>query len=423
MLSHSLSDGQNSMNPDWPRIIAHADMDAFYASVEQLDDPALRGRAMVVGPKSHRGVVLTASYEARQFGIKSAMPMADALRRCKELLVVPPRFHRYQEQSEAIMRAFTEFSPNVEAISLDEAFLEMSGATGIFGSPANMIRLIRDAVFDATGGLTASVGVASSKYVAKVASDFNKPNGLTVVPPEDAVVWLDPMPVSRLWGAGPKTVPRLERIGLYTIGDVRRADTEWLVKNLGSVALHFQSLSRAEDPRQVARRRVARSMGSDRTLTNDVSAIQDIEKYLQRSADRIGQRLREKGYRSRGVRVKLKTNDFQLSSRQALLTEPTDSSSELYAVARRLLGQFEHRKPVRLVGLAAYDLVKEGDPEQYDLFAGNDRPRALERTMDQLAGKFGSGVLFRAGDLGGSRTVSDVTPNLDFVERIDDDNR
>jgi len=406
------------MTQRWPRTVVHADMDAFYASVEQLDDPALRGRALIVGPKSKRGVVLTASYEARQFGVKSAMPMADALRRCSHALIVPPRFERYQEQSKAIMRAFSNFSPNVEAISLDEAFIDMTGAEGIFGCPKRMAVLIQDAVREATQGLTASVGVASTKYVAKVASDFNKPNGLTIVPPEDAVVWLDPMPVSRLWGAGRKTVPRIERLGLHTIGDVRRADPQWLRRNLGSMGAHFQALARAEDPRRVARRRIARSMGSDRTLVEDVTQRKDIEQYLRRSADRIGRRLRDKGYQSRGVRVKLKTNDFQLLTRQALLSEATDCAERLFDVAVELLDQFHETKPFRLVGLAAYDLVRHGDPVQFDLFTDDAKPQALEHAIDEVIRKFGSGVITRAADIGRSRTVADLTPNLDFVESI-----
>lgn len=400
----------------WPRIVAHADMDAFYASVEQLDDPDLRGKPLIVGPKSNRGIVLTASYEARPFGIKSAMPIMKARQLCPQAIVVPPRFERYQQQSKAIMEAFADFSPSIEAISLDEAFIEMTGAEGIFGTPLQMAQKIQAAVHQATGGLTASVGIASTKYVAKVASDFNKPNGVTVVNPENAIDWLDPMPVSRLWGAGPKTVPRIERLGLYTIGDVRRADPAFLEKHLGRMGLHFQSLARAEDPRRVARRRTAKSMGSDRTLEKDVSSREEIEQYLRRSADRIGRRLREKGYRCKGVRVKLKTNRFQLFTRQVLLTETTDNADTLFKVGSNLLGHFLHEGPFRLVGLAAYEISREDEPQQGDLFASSSNSAKLEKTVDNILSKFGNDVVKRAGDLGRSKTVSDVSPNLDFVE-------
>ena len=406
------------MTTPWPAVIAHADMDAFYASVEQLDDPALRGRELIVGPNSLRGVVLTASYEARKSGVKSAMPMAEAMRRCPGAVVVPPRFDRYQEQSQSIMAAFADFSPAVEAISLDEAFIDMTGAEGIFGTPAKIAAQIRAAVTDVTGGLTASVGVAATKYVAKVASDFNKPNGITVVPPDETVEWLNPLPVSRLWGAGPKTVPRFHKLGLLTVGDVRRADPVFLKQNFGSGAAHFQALANGEDPRRVATRRKARSMGSDRTLLHDVSSRAEIEQYLKRSADRVARRLRDKGFRCGGVRVKLKTNRFKLHSRQCQLTEPGDCADHLYKVAAGLLTQFEDNGPYRLVGLTAYDLTRADDPQQMDLFAGNAKPAALENVIDDCIKKFGKGVIGRAADLNSNRTIADTTPTLDFIDDI-----
>lgn len=405
---------------NWPRIIAHADMDAFYASAEQLDDPALRGKPVIVGPRSRRGVVLTASYEARKFGVKSAMPAVQAAKLCPQGIFVPPRFERYQELSANIMQAFGDFSPVVEALSLDEAFIEMTGASGLFGSPQQMGEQIREAVYAVTGGLTASVGVASTKYVAKVASDFNKPNAVTVVGPEEAVAWLDPMPVSRLWGAGPKTVPRLEKIGLYSIGDVRRADSLWLKKHLGSAGEHFQRLANAQDKRGVARRRVARSMGSDRTLTHDITSTEDICFHLRRSADRIGERLRRKGFRAKGVRVKLKNHAFKSFSRQVLLAKPTDHAQELFDAGVSLIDQFGNHGPYRLVGMAVYDIQNNSAPEQYDLDFDTlntaRKSQDLEKTVDAITDKFGSGLVIRAGNMGNSSTVADFTPNLDFIE-------
>ena len=237
----------------WPRIVAHADMDAFYAAIEQLDDPALRGRAVLVGPPSDRGVVLTASYEARPYGVGSAMPMAKARRLCPSAVIVPPRFDRYQEVSRTIMGVFANFSPEVEAISLDEAFLDMTGSEQLFGDPEFIGRRLKAAVREATGGLTASVGLSATKYVAKVASARQKPDGLTVVPPEDAKAWLAPLPVAWLWGVGPKTQSRLHQIGLRTIGEVAHADPQFLSAKLGRAGLHFHALAQAEDPRQVSR--------------------------------------------------------------------------------------------------------------------------------------------------------------------------
>jgi len=412
------------MSDPWPRIIAHADMDAFYASVEQLDNPTLVGKPVIVGPKSLRGVALTCSYEARVFGVKSAMPMAEARRRCPDALVVPPRFDRYQQQSKRIMQAFADFSPSVEAISLDEAFIDMTGATGLFGTPEQMGYAIQKAVTEVTGGLTVSVGVAGTKYVAKVASDFKKPNGVTVVAPKETVAWLDPLPVSRLWGAGPKTVKRFHAVGVQTVGDVRRAEPNELKRTFGSGAAHFQALARGEDKRTVAVRRKARSMGSDRTLLNDISSVEEISQHLRRSADRIGRRLRDKNYSCAGVKIKLKTNKFKLISRQCLLVEPTDCADHLYKVGLELLqsfkadGQLQANGPYRLVGLAGYDLKKTDDPLQFQLFDSFAKPAALENVVDDCIRKFGKGVVVRAGDIDSQRTIADTTPTLDFVDDL-----
>src|SRR4029078_8733427 len=227
----------------WPRGVAHAHMDAFYAAIEQLDDPSLKGRPLLVGPPSARGVVLTASYEARPYGVGSAMPMATARRMCPNAVIVPPRFDRYQEVSETIMRVFSNFSPDVEALSLDEAFLDMTGSEQLFGGPQSIGNRLKAAIREATGGLTASVGLSATKYVAKVASACQKQDGLTVVPPDDAKAWLAPFPVSRLWGAGPKTQARPPQLGLHTIGDVCEADPLFLSAGLGTAGLHFHALA------------------------------------------------------------------------------------------------------------------------------------------------------------------------------------
>src|SRR4029077_312231 len=254
----------------WPRVIAHADMDAFYAAIEQLDDSALAGRPILVRPRSERGALLTASYEARPYGVGSAMPMAKARRLCPKAVIVPPRFDRYQEVYATIMRVFSDFSPDVEALSLDEAFLDMTGSEQLFGDPQSIGRRLKTAIREATGGLTASVGLSATKYVAKVASACQKPDGLIVVPPEDAKAWLAPLSVSWLWGAGPKAQARLHQLGLHTIGDVANADAKLLSAKLGSAGLHFHTLAQAEDPRPVCGRQASKSVGSEHTLDEDV---------------------------------------------------------------------------------------------------------------------------------------------------------
>ena len=399
----------------WPRIVAHADMDAFYAAIEQLDDPTLRGRPVLVGPPSGRGVVLTASYEARPYGVGSAMPMAKARRMCPTAVIIPPRFDRYQEVSETIMGVFANFSPDVEALSLDEAFLDMTGSEQLFGDPESIGRRLKTAIREATGGLTASVGLSATKYVAKVASACQKPDGLTVVRPEEAKAWLAPLPVSRLWGAGPKNEARLHHMGLHTIGDVATADPGFLSGQLGSAGLHFHALAQAEDPRPVVGRRASKSIGSEHTLDKDVREKGDIKLHLRRSADAIGRRLRKKSYLARGVGVKLKTTQFQILTRQRRLSEPTDVAERLYSIGVDLLNEVEHPGPFRLVGLVAYDLVGINNRVQLDLFSTLARQRRLEAAIDELAERFGANVVHRANDPTKPLGMR-LAPTLDFLD-------
>ena len=242
---------------------------------------------------------------------------------------------------------FADFSPDVEALSLDEAFLEMTGSEQLFGDPESIGRRLKTAIREATGGLTASVGLSATKYVAKVASACQKPDGLTVVAPDKAKTWLAPLPVSWLWGAGPKTQARLHCLGLHTVGDVADADPNSFPRNLGNAGLHFYTLAQAEDPRPVLGRRTSKSIGSEHTLDKDVREKADIKRHLHRSADTIGRRLRQKSYIALGVSVKLKTTDFKLLTRQHRLSEPTDVTERLYSVGVELLDEFNHPGPFR----------------------------------------------------------------------------
>lgn len=388
-------------------------MDAFYAAIEQFDNPALRGRPVLVGLPSGRGVVLTASYEARPYGVGSAMPMAQARRMCPNAVIIPPSFDRYQEVSATIMKVFSDFSPDVEALSLDEAFLDMTGSEQLFGDPESIGRRLKAAICDATG-LTASVSLSATKYVAKVASAFRKPDGLTVVPPEEAKAWLAPLPVSWLWGAGPKTQARLHQLGMHIIADVADADVQFLSAKLGSAGVHFHTLAQAEDPRPVIGRRASKSIGSEHTLDEDVREKADIKFHLRRSADTIGRRLRKKSYVAFGVGVKLKTTDFQIVTRQHRLSEPTDVAERLYSVGVDLLNHIAHPGPFRLVGLVAYDLVGIHDLVQLDLFSTLARRRKLEVAIDGLAERFGTNVVHRADDLNKPAGMR-LAPTLDFL--------
>ena len=276
-----------------------------------------------------------------------------------------------------------------------------------------MGRRIRDAVFEATG-LHISVGISATKYVAKVASAHEKPNGLTVVPPDRARAWLAPLPITKLWGVGKKTAPRLEALGYRAIGDIARTDVRLLRRQLGSVGSRIHDLAHGSDPRSVKRARAAKSIGSTRTLSADVSRREDIELHLRRAADRIARRTRSKSYVAGGVRVVLKTSRFELLTRQRTLDRRVDLASEFFAVGRRLLDEFDHPGPFRLVGMAAFDLDWRRGPRQLDLFEDGQR-RSLETAIDAVVSRFGRGAVVRARDLGHPGTVMDGV-NLDFLD-------
>jgi DNA polymerase-4 len=402
---------------NWPAVIVHADLDAFYAAAEQLDDPSLRGKPVLIGPNSYRGVVLTASYEARQFGVGSAMPVAEARRLCPDAIMVSPRFERYKELSSIMMETFRDFSPKVEPLSLDEAFLDMSGAEAFFGDPESIGRKIKHAVYEATG-LHISVGVAATKYVAKVASGHNKPNGLTVVEPQNTVAWLAPLPVGKLWGVGPKTEARLKRAGIEYIGDIAAMDEHTLATRVGSIGSRLLQLANGTDPRRVERTKTARSIGSDRTLSSDISSPEEISQHLKRAADRIARRVRKKGLKASGIRVRLKTSKHQLLTRQCQLTNPSDTGKEFFDTACSLLSAFDHPGPFRLVGMSVFDLSDaDTGGRQLDLFT-SAKPRRLEQTIDELGKKFGINTLVRAKDLDKPGTVTDGV-NLDFLDPLD----
>jgi DNA polymerase IV len=384
----------------WSRTVAHADMDAFYASVEQLDRPELRGKPILVAHPGRRSVVTTASYEARPFGVGSAMPLAKARRLCPQALVVPPRFDRYAAVSAMIMRVFADFSPKVEPLSLDEAFLDMTGAEGLFGPPAEMGTRLKRAVREATG-LTVSVGIANSKYVAKVASDLHKPDGLTIVEPSDVLAFLHPLPIRRLWGAGPRTAQILERLGLRTIGDVAHAPIERLQAALGSLGPHLHALSVGDDPRDVESDREIQSIGHEETLEYDVRGIDAVLPLLLRAADRVAERLRANGLVAGGVRVKLKTASFRLMTRQARLETSTCASKPLFATATELLDEFPWDEPLRLVGMAVYDIENDSAPRQGTLFdrETEKRQRDLDRALDSVRARFGDTAVRRANEI------------------------
>lgn len=382
----------------WPRIIVHADMDAFFASIEQLDRPELRGVPILVARDSPRSVVTTASYEARPYGVGSAMPLWRAKQRCPGALVIPPRFDRYREISRRVMDVFSKFTPKVEALSLDEAFLDLTASAHRFGSPKNLGLQIKEAVREATGGLSVSVGISTSKFAAKVASDFRKPDGLTIVPGDRVEAFLARLPLRKLWGVGPKAEKKLAALGLKTIGDVANASPALLRSALGSSAEAFRLRARGVDPRPVAPRSQRKSLSAEQTLDVDVAGESAIRPLVLELSETVSFRLRRAGLLAGGVRVKLKTASFQTRSRQTTLPAPTDERSVIAGAAIDLLSGFDLAEPIRLAGVGAFALGGRGVLRQLELFPKAAQGR-LDETIDEVQGRFGRAAILRAGEL------------------------
>jgi DNA polymerase-4 len=372
--------------------ILHVDMDAFYASVEQRDDPRLRGKPVAVGGAARRGVVCAASYEARKFGVRSAMPMGRALRLCPQLVVVPPDFSKYAAVSDQVFEIFNSFTPEVEGLSLDEAFLDVTRSQALLGAPIDQARGIK-ARIRARTQLTASVGIAEVKFAAKIASDLCKPDGLLEVPLGQVRDFLAPLPASRLWGVGPRTDEQLQRLGLRKIGEVARADPAYLEARLGSVGPWLHELANGIDPRRVEPDAEAKSVGAEETFDDDLEG-EELLPFIHEQALRVGARLRRAGVRARSVHLKVKYADFRVQTRQETLPAPTDDGTELYRIASRLLAKFEKR-PIRLTGVHAGDLGP-GAP-QLGLFDEDRKKRdRLNKSLDAIAEKFGSDAVLPA---------------------------
>jgi DNA polymerase IV len=378
-----------------PRQILHIDMDAFYASVEQLDDPSLRGRPVLVGGPSRRGVVTTASYEARPFGVHSAMPMARAVRLCPQAVVVPPRMERYVEVSEAVFGILRTFTPLVEGLSLDEAFLDVTASQSLFGDGAAIARQIKDAIFEQTG-IKASAGVAPCKFVAKIASDIRKPDALVVVPPEEVVPFLRPLPIERMWGVGKKTSPKLRAAGFATLGDLADADPKSLTFLLGAWGIEAQALARGVDPRPVEADRAAKSIGAEQTFEYDLASREDLGRHLLEQAGRIARRLCREELGGTVVAVKVKFSDFSLVTRRTTLHEPVADTDSIYETARSLLERVELVRGVRLTGVSVAGLSPLSPRPSLFGDEVEQRRRKLEEVSLRIADRFGDRGVSRA---------------------------
>jgi len=356
------------------RRIIHADLDAFFAAVEQLDNPELRGRPVVVGgPPESRGVVAASSYEARAFGVRSAMPMRTALRLCPQAVRVSPRFQRYAEVSRRIMDIFRQLTPLVEQISLDEAFLDVTQRPE---PPEALARTLKERVRQEVG-LTVSVGAASSKSVAKIASDLGKPDGLIVVPPGTEGDFLAPLPVERLWGVGPKTAERLAREEITTIGDLAARSEKSALSRYGQRGLYLLNLARGIDDSPVVTDHETKSVSAETTFPSDLEDPRELRAALRRQAERTVERLRRAGLKGRSVRLKLRLADFTTFTRQTTLPHPTDDLEVVVAEATGLLDREVGRgRRFRLLGVGVSHFAEEGRSQQPALFPLDGEPAA-----------------------------------------------
>jgi DNA polymerase-4 len=392
-----------------PRTILHLDLDAFYASVEQLDDPALRGKPVIVGGITGRGVVCAASYEARTFGVRSAMPTARARRLCPAGVFLHPRFDRYGELSDRVFDVYRRYTPLVEPLSLDEAFLDVTASRALHGDGPAIAAAIRGAVRAETG-LTVSAGVAEVKLAAKIATDFGKPDGLTVVPAGGVAAFLAPLPVGRLWGVGEVTEGALRKLGVATIGDLARLPESALASVVGGERAHgLRELARGHDDREVVPDEGLKSVGGEETFEEDLRGEAALARALLTQAGRVGRRLRAHGLRGRIVTLKVRYADFSLVTRRVTLPRPTDDDRVIFESARSQLGRIDAGRAVRLAGVTVSGFEEgpgEGDePGQLELFgavppgqAGAPSPdearrRRLNAAVDALAGRFGSGTV------------------------------
>ncbi len=382
-----------------PRTILHADMDAFYAAIEQRDRPELRGKPVIVGGDGPRQVVSTCSYEARKFGVHSAMPGVQAKRLCPQGIFVAPRMEHYGTIGAQVRGVFERFTDLVEPLSLDEAFLDVTGSRALFGDGAAIARAIKDQVKAATQ-LIVSVGVATSKYVAKVASDLRKPDGLVVVPPGEERRFLAPLPVKRLWGVGPATEQQLERAGLRTIADVQSRSFEQLVAAFGeNLGEHLFVLSNGLDARDVEPDHDAKSIGHEMTFVDDLRTVEQVKAVLLQLSEMVGRRLRQQGVRASVVRLKLRHPDFTTLSRQRKVPATADDL-EFYRVACELLAACWNGRPgVRLLGVTGAGLVAGAAPVQGGLFAAPPKKRdQLLKAMDAIRDRHGEDKVRHGGD-------------------------
>jgi DNA polymerase-4 len=380
-------------------MILHIDMDAFYAAIEQRDDPSLRGKAVVVGGSSKRGVVAAASYEARRFGIHSAMSGRRASELCPELIFVRGRLDHYATVGRQVREIFHRFTPLVQPLSLDEAFLDVTGSTRLFGTAAEIGRAIKQAIRDELL-LTASVGIAPLKFVAKIASDLHKPDGFVEVGPEQVISFLDPLPVSRMWGVGRVGQEKLSRLNLKTIGEIRVFDRGILKDKFGSWGEHLWKLANGIDARKVVPDRNAKQISHERTFAEDLEDRDLMRAVISHLCEQVARRLRRHQRRCKSVSIKYRREDFRTFIHSRSFSSATDSTEEIFRCASILLDEMRDKqpRPVRLLGVSLGGLTSEGGPRQLSLFdvqPGEGAQHTIDRVVDKLSDQLGDQSVYR----------------------------
>jgi DNA polymerase-4 len=382
--------------PEADRTIFHVDMDAFFAAIAVLDDPSLKGKAVLTGGNGRRGVVTTASYEARKFGCRSAMPTSQALRLCPHAICVKVPGDRIRQKSQEVLEVFKQYSPSVQPLSVDEAFLDMTGSERLLGPPEEVAAKLKRDIKQQTG-LTASVGVAFNKFLAKLASDLEKPDGLTVITRKNLDAVLLPLPVGKVWGIGPATQRKLERHHIQTVGDLRKLSQDRLNRLFGEYGERFYRLCRGIDNRPVTPDRRAKSIGHEQTFGENLDSPELVRTILLDQAEQVGRRLRAHGFTARGLSVKIRYGDFQTITRSTVLDPPTDLSRELYRAGRGLFDKWASTQfsPVRLIGLSASPLQQ--GPAPAGLFPEPEREKQsqLDQALDRITEKFGKRTVHR----------------------------
>jgi len=380
-------------------MILHVDMDAFFASVEQLDHPELMGKCVIVGGTSNRGVVAAASYEARKFGVHSAMPMYQARRKCPHAIMLSPRHKRYSEISSFVMSTLESFSPLVEQVSIDEAFLDISGCASIYGTPLEIGRKIKDKIRSSVH-LTCSVGIAPLKFLAKIGSDLDKPDGLKYIKIDEVEEFIRTLSIRKVPGVGPQTEKCLDRLGIRTLGDVKRYSEKQIVNHLGKYGVRLYELTSGIDRSMVHSGRPVKSVSSEETLTVDTLDKSLLKKYLLRQAEDVGRQLRRESLKAGTVILKIKLSDFTQKSRQKQLMHRTNASEVIYRASVNLLDAYPLSEPVRLIGVGASDVSPKSGPVQLTLFAQPEKDTCkwekIDRTVDAITEKFGRDSIRKA---------------------------